>query len=337
MNAPKIPHLDVSIVDKAISLWRAGELVAMPTETVYGLAADATNGEAVARIYATKSRPQFNPLIIHVADIATAKRYVEWNAMADALASAFWPGPMTLVLRKRPEARGQRAVSELVSAGGDTLAVRIPAHAIAQQLLAAFGGPIAAPSANRSGRVSPTTAQHVRDEFGDSVKLIIDGGPCAVGLESTVVDVTGDAPVVLRPGAITSKHIQSVIPSNDGIPLATSQSGTPGQARGDSTVSLKSPGQLASHYAPSIPVRLNATSVAAGEALLAFGPAQPAGAIQTLNLSPSGNLIEAAANLFAHLRALDIPAHRAIAVMPIPDDVIGAAINDRLMRASARD
>lgn len=335
MNALKIPHLDVSIVDKAISLWHAGQLVAIPTETVYGLAADATNGEAVARIYATKSRPQFNPLIIHLADVATAKHYVEWNGMAEALAAAFWPGPMTLVLKKRSAVSGHRPVSELVSAGGDTLAVRIPAHPIAQQLLAAFGRPLAAPSANRSGRVSPTTAQHVRDEFNDRV-LILDGGPCEVGLESTVVDVTGALPVILRPGAITAKHIQRVIPSNEGIPLASSQSGTPGQARGDSTVSLKSPGQLASHYAPSIPVRLNASAVEEGEALLAFGPTSLAGAVTMRNLSPRGDLIEAAANLFACLRALDAPSHTAIAVMPIPDIGVGVAINDRLARAAVK-
>lgn len=333
MNAPKIPYLDVSIVDKAISLWHAGELVAIPTETVYGLGADATHGEAVARIYATKSRPQFNPLIVHVADVAIAKRYVEWNEMAEALAHTFWPGPMTLVLKKRPEARGQRPVSELVSAGGDTLAVRVPAHPVAQKLLVAFGGAIAAPSANRSGRVSPTTAQHVRDEFGDRLKLIVDGGPCAVGLESTVVDVTGDAPMVLRPGSVTWEMIEKVASGEWRV------AGKGESTRHPSPVTrhpLKSPGRLASHYAPSIPVRLNARAVESDEALLAFGPNPLPGAAITLNLSPAGDLIEAAANLFAYLRALDKPGHCAIAVMPIPPEGLGAAINDRLTRAAAK-
>jgi L-threonylcarbamoyladenylate synthase len=291
----------------------------MPTETVYGLAADATNGEAVAKIYATKLRPQFNPLIVHVADARAANRYVEWTDEADALADAFMPGPLTLVLKRRPRSR----ISELVSAGGDTLAIRVPAHPVAQQLLCAFDGAIAAPSANRSGRISPTTAQHVRDELGDAVSLIIDGGPCAVGVESTVLDLSGDAPALLRPGSITREMLAAILKkplSMHHAPLTT----------------LKSPGQLESHYAPSLPVRLNAVDVRANEALLAFGPHAPSGGAKTLNLSESGNLFEAAANLFAHLRALDDARFSQIAVMPIPTDGVGEAMNDRLKRASIR-
>ncbi len=317
MNPPKILHIDATLVDKTIAHWNAGELVAMPTETVYGLGADATNGEAVAKIYSVKSRPQFNPLIVHVATIEIAQRYVEWTSIALGLAKAFWPGPMTLVLKRRANC----PITELVSAGGDTIAIRIPAHPVAQQLLTAWGGAIAAPSANRSGRVSPTTAEHVRDEFGTAIP-IIDGGACEVGLESTVIDATGDAPIVLRPGSITRAMVEKAL----GIPCASSAP-TAGTQR--------SPGQLESHYAPSIPVRLNATSAEETEALLAFGPNVPTGAGTTLNLSPTGNMLEAAANLFAYLRALDNGYHSCIAVMPIPTEGIGEAINDRLKRAAA--
>lgn len=217
--------------------------------------------------------------------------------------------------------RARSRISELVSAGGDTLAVRVPAHPVALQLLQAFNGAIAAPSANRSGRVSPTTAQHVRDEFGADAPLIIDGGPCEVGLESTVLDISGEAPVLLRAGAITRQMLEAALNCQLGA-----------QQKGEGA--LKSPGMLASHYAPSIPVRLNALEVRGDEALLAFGPAPLVGAATTLNLSARGDVIEAAANLFAHLRALDDPRHRAIAVMPIPSDGIGEAIHDRLKRAS---
>lgn len=306
--------LRAELVDKTVAAWKAGQAVAMPTETVYGLAADASNGAAVARIYALKSRPQFNPLIVHVADAAMAERYVVWNDLADKLAYAYWPGPLTLVLKRRANC----SISELVSAGGDTLAVRAPAHPVTRQLIAAFNGGLAAPSANRSGRVSPTTAAHVRSEFGDAV-AVVDGGACEVGIESTVVDCTGEKPVLLRPGSITRAMIEKVAGPIGGA----SHGGI-----------LLSPGQMESHYAPSIAVRLNATEVRQGEALLAFGAAL-GGAIATQNLSPSGDLIEAAANLFAHLRALDDPAHRAIAVMPIPNEGIGEAINDRLRRAAA--
>lgn len=301
-------------MDKAISLWKAGELVAIPTETVYGLAADATNGEAVARIYSTKGRPQFNPLIVHVAYVGMAERYVEWTDEAEKLADAFWPGPLTLVLKRRADC----PISELVSAGGDTLAIRCPQHPVAHQLIAAYGEGIAAPSANRSGRVSPTTAQHVREEFGDAV-FVIDGGPCRHGIESTVVDLSGAAPAILRPGSITRQMLEKVL-------------GPLGEAEGG----IKSPGQLESHYAPNLAVRLNATTVDADEALLAFGPTPLAGAGAVLNLSAGGKLHEAAANLFAHLRALDDARYKAIAVMPIPEEGLGEAINDRLRRAAVR-
>ena len=320
MIQPKLPDIANELVDKAVSLWQGGEVVAIPTETVYGLAADACNGEAVARIYVLKSRPQFNPLIVHVADANIAKNYAEWNPLAEALVDAFWPGPLTLVLKRRADC----AISELVSAGGDTLAIRVPAHAVALQLLRAWGGGIAAPSANQSGRVSPTTAQHVRDEFGHALPLIIDGGACDIGIESTVVDCTGTAPVILRPGAITRVMVEQVVSCE--LSVVSEQAAD----------HLRSPGQLASHYAPSIPVRLHVTEVREGDALLAFGAHELLGAAQTLNLSPTGNLIEAAANLFAYLRALDDAKFSAIAVMPIPNDGIGEAINDRLTRASVR-
>ncbi len=321
MKPPEIPDIDVTIVDKALTVWKAGGLVAMPTETVYGLAADATDGAAVARIYQLKDRPQFNPLIVHVADIATAERYGEWTELADALAADYWPGPLTLVLKRRVDC----PASELVSAGGDTIALRCPAHPVAHRLLSAWGGGLAAPSANHSGRVSPTTAQHVRDEFGDAV-LVIDGGPCQHGIESTVLDLSGEVPTILRPGSITLPMIQYVVRGLD--PQASVAIAGAGSA-------IRSPGQLASHYAPSIPVRVNATSVGPQEALLAFGPSPLAGAAAMRNLSARGDLVEAASQLFAHLRALDDPSHSAIAVMPIPAEGIGEAINDRLRRASA--
>lgn len=314
MNQPEIPHLEASLVDNAVSHWRAGGLVAIPTETVYGLAADATNGRAVAGIYEAKSRPQFNPLIVHVADVSMARQYAEWNDLAETLAAHYWPGPLTLVLKRRADS----PISELVSAGGDTLALRMPAHPMARQLLRAFGGGLAAPSANRSGRVSPTTADHVVQEFGSDL-LVIDGGPCLLGIESTVIDTTGSQPVLLRPGSITGSMITTVAG-----PLANAASAE----------ILRAPGQLASHYAPSLRVRLNATQVAPEEALLAFGEPLP-GAARTLNLSASGHLGEAAANLFAHMRALDDPRFTAMAVMPIPQHGIGIAINDRLQRAAA--
>jgi L-threonylcarbamoyladenylate synthase len=331
MKPKKILDVDAPLVDNAITLWRMGELVAMPTETVYGLGADATNGQAVAKIYSVKSRPQFNPLIVHVADVATAQKYVQWNDTAEMLARAFWPGPLTLVMKRRLYCR----ISDLVSAGGDTIAVRIPSHPLVQKMLAGFGGGIAAPSANRSGRISPTCAQHVREELGDNVKLIVDGGACTVGLESTVLDISGAAPTLLRAGTITRKAIEALLyPEEDKANKKTPQAAYRGLRTPDMDDGLKSPGMLASHYAPSIPVRLNVEEVAEDEALLAFG--EPLnGAATTLNLSETGDMLEAAANLFAHMRALDVPTHRAIAVMPVPNIGVGEAINDRLWRASA--
>jgi L-threonylcarbamoyladenylate synthase len=309
-------------IEAAARLIREGELVAFPTETVYGLGGDATNERAVAKIFEAKGRPQFNPLISHVLDAGEARRLVQWNEMADKLAARFWPGPLTLVL---PRAKNS-PIALLATAGLDTAAIRAPAHPMAQALIRAAGRPIAAPSANRSGAISPTRAEHVAESLGDRVKLILDGGPCDVGLESTVLDLTTATPTLLRPGGATREAIESVIG-----PVALSDAIPSGDA------ARKSPGQLDSHYAPARPVRLNATSVAGDEGLLAFGPRPPAGARQVLNLSPTGDLTEAAANLFAHLRALDQPANARIAVMPIPQTGLGLAINDRLRRAAADD
>jgi L-threonylcarbamoyladenylate synthase len=309
-------------IEEAARLIREGELVAFPTETVYGLGGDATNERAVAKIFEAKGRPQFNPLISHVLDAGEARRLVQWSDVADRLAARFWPGPLTLVLTR---AKGS-PIALLATAGLDTAAIRAPAHPMAQALIRAAGRPIAGPSANRSGAVSPTRAEHVAESLGDRVKLILDGGPCEVGLESTVLDLTTAMPTLLRPGGATREAIEEVIG-----PVALSHAVPSGNA------AHKSPGQLASHYAPARPVRLNATSVTADEGLLAFGPQPPAGANQVLNLSVSGDLTEAAANLFAHLRALDQPANTRIAVMPIPQTGLGLAINDRLRRAAADD
>ena len=309
-------------IAEAARLILEGGLVAFPTETVYGLGGDATNERAVAAIFEAKGRPQFNPLISHVLGPDEAKRLVRWNATADKLAVRFWPGPLTLVL---PRAKDS-PVALLATAGLDTVAVRAPAHPLAQALIRAVGRPLAAPSANRSGAVSPTRAEHVAESLGDRVKMILDGGPCEVGLESTVLDLTTAPPTLLRPGGATREAIESVIG-----PIVLSNA----IPSGDSA--RKSPGQLDSHYAPARPVRLSATTVAADEGLLAFGPAVPTGARVTLNLSPSGQLAEAAANLFAMLRALDRPEVGRIAVMPIPETGLGLAINDRLRRAAADD
>ncbi|MGE5147989.1 MAG: L-threonylcarbamoyladenylate synthase [Candidatus Eiseniibacteriota bacterium] len=302
----------------AARLLKAGALVAFPTETVYGLGGDATDDRAVAAIFAAKERPRFNPLIVHVPNKDAAAREAQFDERAERLAAAFWPGPLTLVLKRRPESR----VSLLVSAGLDTVALRVPGHNVAHALLNAAGRPIAAPSANRAGEVSPTEAAHVAASFGDRVALILDGGRCPVGVESTVVDLSGPAPLLLRPGGATREALEAVI-GPLGMPEATGE----GPAR--------SPGLIGRHYAPGRPLRLDATAPgAAGEALLAFGPDVPSGYAETLNLSPSGDVVEAAANLFAMLRALDRPEHKAIAVMPIPEIGLGLAINDRLRRAA---
>jgi len=309
-------------VADAARLVREGKLVAFPTETVYGLGGDATSERAVAAIFEAKGRPQFNPLISHVLDASEARRLVRWNETADKLADRFWPGPLTLVLPRTKDS----PIALLATAGLDTAAVRAPAHPVAQALIRAAGRPIAAPSANRSGAISPTRAEHVAESLGERVPLILDGGPCLVGLESTVLDLTTAIPVLLRPGGATREAIEAVIG-----PIALSDALPSGDA------ARKSPGQLQSHYAPGRPLRLNATHVGADEGLLAFGPSPPGGARLTCNLSPSGDLTEAAANLFAQLRALDRPDIGRIAVMPIPQTGLGLAINDRLRRAAADD
>jgi len=302
---------------RAAAALKHGELVAFPTETVYGLGADATNDKAVAAIYAAKDRPTFNPLIVHVTGRDAAARHVEFTPLADALAAAFWPGALSLVLPRRRDCE----LSLLVSAGLDSVAIRVPEHALAQDLLERAGCPIAAPSANRSGQVSPTTAEHVARSFaggtGGHALTILDGGPCRIGLESTVVHLDGDSATLLRPGGIATEDIEAIAG-----PLAHAA---------DDDHAPKSPGMLSRHYAPETPLRLNAEAARPGEALLGFGPS-PADAAR--NLSSAGDLEEAAANLFAMLRALDDEGHAGIAVMPIPNTGLGLAINDRLRRAA---
>jgi L-threonylcarbamoyladenylate synthase len=307
-------------IAKAADLLRAGELVAFPTETVYGLGADATSDDAVARIFDAKKRPTFNPLIVHVPGIADAADLVDFNPTADRLAKAFWPGALSLVLTRKAAS----PISLLASAGLDTIAIRVPAQPTAQAILSAAGVPVAAPSANASGRISPTAADHVADSLGDAVALIVDDGPCTVGIESTVVDCSGEAPVILRPGGITTEQIEAVIG-----PVSVAHAAVSGAADAPA-----SPGMLESHYAPAAPMRLNAVSVARSEYLLSFGRHTLSGARDEQNLSPSGDLREAAANLFAMMRALDHD-DGTIAVMRIPDEGLGAAINDRLRRAAA--
>jgi L-threonylcarbamoyladenylate synthase len=313
---------DPTGIARAAALLRAGELVAFGTETVYGLGADATSDRAVASIYAAKERPRFNPLICHYANAAAAFADVVENARAHRLAGALWPGPLSLVLPRR---RGC-PVSLLVSAGLDTLAVRVPAQDAALALLRGMGRPVAAPSANRSGQVSPTTARHVMDGLPGRIAAVLDSGPCPVGVESTVLDLSAAEPVLLRPGGATIEAIEAVI--------GPVRHGDPAQALG----ALLSPGLLASHYAPKLPVRLDAVDVRRNEALLAFGPPLP-GAGAVFELSDSADLIEAAARLFAGLRKLDEDAAtlglERIAVMPVPEEGIGRAINDRLRRAAA--
>jgi L-threonylcarbamoyladenylate synthase len=314
---PIVPATPEAIA-KAAEALAEGDLVAFPTETVYGLGANALDARAVAKVFAAKERPRFNPLIVHVPGLAEAERFAVVNGMARTLAEAFWPGPLSLVLKKRPAC----GIADLVSAGLDTIALRAPAHPVAQALLAAAKLPIAAPSANRSGRVSPTTAAHVESELGDRPAMILDGGPCPLGIESTVVSLIGPRPGLLRPGALPREAIELVL----GAPLAAAKANHRGA----------SPGQLAIHYAPTTALRLDATSVSANEALLAFGRDAPKGARVTFNLSPGGSLEEAAAKLFGALRELDQAGAEAIAVMPIPSQGLGEAINDRLQRAANR-
>lgn len=298
-------------VARAAALLRAGGVVAFPTETVYGLGADAADARAVARVFEIKGRPRFNPLIVHIAEPGDAEALALVDPRARALTERFWPGGLTVVLPRRASC----PAAPLALAGLDTVALRCPAHPLARELLARCGRPVAAPSANRSGRLSPTAASHVRSELGDAVDIVLDGGPCPIGVESTVVDLTGE-PTLLRPGALdpAALGIALAAPDCDGAP--------------------KSPGRLASHYAPAAPLRMNATEIRDGEALLAFGAPAPAAGIAR-NLSASGDLAEAAANFFSMLRELDAPGVAGIAAMPVPDRGLGLAINDRLRRAAA--
>ena len=307
-------------IERAARLLRDGRLVAFPTETVYGLGADATNGLAVAGIFEAKGRPQFNPLIVHVPDLGHAGPLGRFNDLALDLARAFWPGPLTLVVAKAAAS----PIAELATAGLATIALRVPSHPVAQALLRATGRPLAAPSANRSGHVSTTEAQHVAADLGDRVALILDAGASERGLESTIVDATGEVAVLLRPGAVTAEEIARVTGGAPVLAVALADASRP-----------QAPGQLASHYAPRAAVRLNATHVAPGEALLAFGAGLPPHNWPMLNLSPSGDLREAAARLFSAFRQLDASGAPTIAVMPVPEVGLGAAINDRLRRAAA--
>ena len=307
--------MHILTVSQAGDKIRKGEVVAFPTETVYGLGADATNDTAVARIFELKERPTFNPLIVHYGDLHAAQTGVEFNDMALALAEAFWPGPLTLVLPRKISA----GISLLASAGLDTIGVRVPNHPLALKLLAKVGCPVAAPSANRSGLISPTCAVHVFKSFGAQVP-ILEGGSCEVGVESTIVDATESVPVLLRPGGISVEQLTRLVG-----PLAQ---------RAPNSI-LNAPGQMTSHYAPGISVRLKATYVRPQEAFLGFGNCEYEGGLHRLNLSPRGDLVEAAANLFAMLHELDNPLYEGIAVAPIPEHGLGLAINDRLARASS--
>jgi L-threonylcarbamoyladenylate synthase len=316
---------DASGLAEAAELLRAGGLVAFPTETVYGLGADATQGEAVARIYAAKGRPRFNPLIAHVTSLAEAEREGVFNAEARSLALAFWPGPLTLVV---PSAPGTH-ISDLARAGLDSVALRVPGHPLARDLLEKTGRPVAAPSANRSGRVSPTTAEHVWEDLDGRIDAVIEGWATPVGVESTIVSCLGDTPVLLRPGGVTRAAIEAVL----GHPLASA----PENEQAQNAEAPLAPGMLASHYAPRAAVRLDATVIEPGEAVLCFGPLPEdiEKARAWLNLSLKGDLVEAAANLFSMLRRLDEKGAPVIAVMPIPPHGLGEAINDRLARAAA--
>jgi L-threonylcarbamoyladenylate synthase len=314
---PIVPATPDAIRRAAQALAR-GEIVAFPTETVYGLAANALDPRAVAKVFTAKERPRFNPLIVHVQGLPEAGEYGLVNEAARKLASAFWPGPLTLVMKRRSTC----GIADLVSAGLDTIALRAPAHPVAQALLAKAALPLAGPSANRSGRISPTAAAHVEAELGDRPAMIIDGGPSPLGIESTVVSLVRQEPALLRPGAVPREAIERVLDA----PLAAA----------NAAERAASPGQLPAHYAPMTPLRLHAVAVRADEALLAFGGDVPAGARVTVNLSQSGNLEEAASKLFGALRELDQAGAAAIAVMPIPATGLGEAINDRLRRAANR-
>lgn len=311
MSDPEILGSDAGGIRRGAELLRNGDLVAFPTETVYGLGAVATDDRAVARVFEAKGRPSFNPLIVHVPDLVAAQEFGTFDADAMRLASAFWPGPLTLVV----PLSARSPVSPLVTAGLSTLAIRVPAHPVAQALLRDVGAPVAAPSANPSGRISPTTAQHVLESLPDRMAAVVDGGPCQVGLESTIVQ-TGAEARLLRPGGLPAEVIEACL----GGPLP----------RHISEGTVTAPGQLLSHYAPNATLRLNAADIVPGEVLLGFGDVET-----DFNLSRSGDLIEAAGNLFRHLHALDARRVDRIAVSPIPRTGLGLAINDRLARAAA--
>lgn len=309
-----VQRADSVTIATAADILLAGELVVMPTETVYGLAGDATNPRAIASIYAAKGRPRFNPLISHVPSLAEARRHGVFSPMALRLAEAFWPGPLTLVLERRADS----SIAELACAGLSSVALRVPSHPVTQALLDRVGRPLAAPSANRSGRLSPTRAEHAAEDLAGAVGMVLDAGPCVVGLESSVVAISpGDEATLLRPGALTRESLEAVAG-----PLHSAPDGAAPVA----------PGMLSSHYAPRATLRLRAQTRESDEAFLAFDSIGPDDA---LNLSRSGDLVEAAANLFVHLRTLDATGVARIAVAPIPESGLGEAINDRLFRAAA--
>ncbi|MDH6266555.1 L-threonylcarbamoyladenylate synthase [Rhizobium sp. SG_E_25_P2] len=311
-------HKDAALA-RAVEILSSGEPIAMPTETVYGLAADATNPDAIARIYEVKGRPRFNPLIAHVADLAMAERHAHFDSLSRKLAEAFWPGPLTLVLPLKADSD----IHDLCTAGLPTVGLRCP-RGFASELIASYGKPLAAPSANRSGRISPTSAAHVADDLGDRIKLVLDGGSAAVGVESTIVKIEGGEAKLLRPGGLDAAEIEAVL----GVQLI----------RADHGAAIEAPGMLASHYAPDVGVRLDVDCVRPGEALINFAGQDIAGrdmAVEELDLSPRGDLREAAANLFAMMKQADALAPAAIVFAPIPMDGLGEAINDRLSRAAA--
>jgi L-threonylcarbamoyladenylate synthase len=326
MLATHVARAGPAAIKQATAALAAGGLVAFPTETVYGLGADATNDGAVAKLYAAKERPSFNPLIVHVVDLAAARRLAHFSDEALKLAAAFWPGPLTLVLPKLPGC----PVGQLATAGLETIAVRVPNHPVARDILLAFGKPVVAPSANRSGHVSPTSAHHVQADLAGRIDLIIDGGHAPLGIESTILACVG-ATALLRPGAVSRADVERCLGRDIGVAAIV-------RDVADTAQRPIAPGMLASHYAPRAALRMDAVSVAPGEALLAFGPDLPrdaGNAATILNLSGRGQLAEAAANLFAHLRTLDDSGVGSIAVMPIPDEGLGEAINDRLRHAAA--
>lgn len=305
-----IKYPTLATINEACTLWQQGDVVAIPTETVYGLAADAEQDMAVAKIFSIKGRPRFNPLILHVSSLEQLEMYAHITPLLIKAAAVFWPGPLTFVLKRRAAA----ALSYLVTAGLDTIAVRLPRHPVAQDLIKAYGKPLAAPSANKSNSISPTSAMDVEVSLGNQLPLIIDGGQTTVGLESTIVDLTTDVPTILRPGGVTSEALRDVLGDINFVSVGGA---------------IKAPGMLKRHYAPSIPMRLNAREKRLGEVMLGFGQMGC-----DLNLSEQGNLQEAAANLFRMMRLLDNPRYRGIAVAPIPSYGLGVAINDRLSRAA---